>query len=403
MAVKRRRRVLFVAEAVTTAQIARLATLARGLDPSEFHVRFASARFPEMIFRGTAFERASIESISPEAAERASNLGQRLYTKRALQKYVQDDLRAIDDFKPDCIVGDLRWSLAVSGPARGVPVASLINSYWSPWSPRADDPPLPDHPLVTMLSAELCLKHYRRAMPAAFQRFADPVNELRVERGFAPIGSLRETLCWGDLVLHPDASELSPAPGAPSSHVFLGPVIWSAPASDERWREAMPNDSTPLVYVTLGSSGDPSKLAVVLEGLAGLPVRALAATAGRAKLKRLPANARVFDFVPGDEAARRAALVISNGGSTTGYQALAAGAPVLGIPRNLDQYLASQAICAFGAGLELRSGGLRAGQVEASARLALATPALRERAAAVAETFRHYDALRAFRDAIASF
>ena len=62
------------------------------------------------------------------------------------------------------------------------------------------------------------------------------------------------------------------------------------------------------------------------------------------------------DYLPGHLAARRADVVISNGGSTTGYQALAEGRPVLGIPFNLDQYLASQAIVRSGAGLIVRAG-----------------------------------------------
>src|SRR5690606_39669699 len=53
--------------------------------------------------------------------------------------------------------------------------------------------------------------------------------------------------------------------------------------------------------------------------------------------------------------AQRAALVISNGGSTTGYQALNEGTPVLGIASNLDQYLAMQAIERAGAGLLVKA------------------------------------------------
>ena len=50
-----RPRILFVAEAVTLAQVVRLATLARGLDPARYEVHFASARFDELVFAGTAF------------------------------------------------------------------------------------------------------------------------------------------------------------------------------------------------------------------------------------------------------------------------------------------------------------------------------------------------------------
>jgi UDP:flavonoid glycosyltransferase YjiC (YdhE family) len=46
--------------------------------------------------------------------------------------------------------------------------------------------------------------------------------------------------------------------------------------------------------------------------------------------------------LPGHLLARRAAVVISNGGSTTGYQVLSEGKPVLGMASNPEQYLAMQ-------------------------------------------------------------
>ena len=73
---------------------------------------------------------------------------------------------------------------------------------------------------------------------------------------------------------------------------------------------------------------------------------------------RVPANFQVADYVPGELLAGQALFVVTNGGSSTGYQALAAGVPVLGIPSNLDQYLAMQAIERAEAGYTLRSGGL---------------------------------------------
>ena len=42
-----------------------------------------------------------------------------------------------------------------------------------------------------------------------------------------------------------------------------------------------------------------------------------------AALGRLPGNVHATDFVPGHVVARRADVVVCNGGSTTGYQALA--------------------------------------------------------------------------------
>jgi hypothetical protein len=44
-------------------------------------------------------------------------------------------------------------------------------------------------------------------------------------------------------------------------------------------------------------------------------------------------------YLPGNQAAARADLVVCNGGSPTTFQALSEGVPVLGIPGNLDQFL----------------------------------------------------------------
>ncbi|MDP3493635.1 MAG: glycosyltransferase, partial [Hyphomonadaceae bacterium] len=52
----------------------------------------------------------------------------------------------------------------------------------------------------------------------------------------------------------------------------------------------------------------------------------------------------VKDFVDGDQACRSADLVVCNGGSPGVFQALAHGVPVLGIPRNMDQFLNMRAI-----------------------------------------------------------
>jgi UDP:flavonoid glycosyltransferase YjiC (YdhE family) len=154
----------------------------------------------------------------------------------------------------------------------------------------------------------------------------------------------------------------------------------------------------PLVYVTLGSSGDVDALPAVLAGLEGLPLRGVLSTAGRRPPGEVPANFRVAEYVPGDVLARQAAFVVTNGGSATGYQALAAGAPVLGIPSNLDQYLTMQAIARAGAGVLLRSGGLTAAQVRAAAIRLLDAPGVKARAEELARSFATHDCHQHFQD-----
>ena len=112
----------------------------------------------------------------------------------------------------------------------------------------------------------------------------------------------------------------------------------------------------------------------------------------------LPANVQAMAFVDGHAACARARVVIHNGGSSTGYQALAAGTPVLGIPSNLDQYLASERIDRQGAGLSLRAGTLTAARVRASLQRILSEPSFSAAAASLASVFRKSDASSRFHD-----
>jgi UDP:flavonoid glycosyltransferase YjiC (YdhE family) len=150
------------------------------------------------------------------------------------------------------------------------------------------------------------------------------------------------------------------------------------------------------VYVTLGSSGRLDVLPLVLEALAELPVRAVVATAGRLELTGLPDNLRAYGFVPGSLLSGQASVVVSNGGSTTGYQALAAGTPVVGLPANLDQYLAMQAIERAGAGVTVQARRATASVLRAAIARALSDAEMKASAERVAERFRSHDSGAAF-------
>src|SRR5207247_2269556 len=137
----------------------------------------------------------------------------------------------------------------------------------------------------------------------------------------------------GDYTLLADLPSLVPGAALPANHRYLGPILWSPPVALPPWWHTV-DDHKPVIYVTLGSSGQVELLPIVVETLGELPVTALVATAGRMELTAVPDNVRVASYLPGSAAAERSALVLCNGGSPTSYQALAAGVPVLGIASN---------------------------------------------------------------------
>jgi UDP:flavonoid glycosyltransferase YjiC (YdhE family) len=195
---------------------------------------------------------------------------------------------------------------------------------------------------------------FQAVAPIAFRFHAHPMERLRRRHGLPSLGhDLRHCYTDADLRLFANFPALFPEVQRTATADFIGPISWSPAARSDL---EFPSGDGPLVYVTMGSSGDPRILATVIPVLEAAGARVMVATAGK-KLQPGSASARtrIYDFLPGDQMCRLAQLVVCNGGSPTTNQALARGVPVLGIARNMDQFLNMRAIEQFGAGLTLRS------------------------------------------------
>jgi UDP:flavonoid glycosyltransferase YjiC (YdhE family) len=397
---ERRKRVLFVAENATMAQVVRLVVLACALDPVRYEVHFACSGFDPLLFAGTSFAQHDIFSLPRAVVEQASAKGKPIYSAAVLERYVAQELALFARVKPDAVVGDFRLSLSTSTALARIPFAMLINAYWSPHAVR-DVFPVPDHPMVRLVGEKMAAKFFPRVMPKVFAAFAKPINTVRKRHGLAPIGSLLEVLTHGDRTLFPDTPSLVPTTGGPPTHVYLGPVLWSPEVPLPQWWNAVP-DAKPIVYVTLGSSGKHDRLPIVLKALAKLDVSVLLSTAGRDPPADMPPGVFAAPYLPGDRAVARSALVISNGGSTTGYQALAGGVPVLGIASNLDQFLAMTAIATAGAGLLCRAGSLAEASVRDAVGRMLREPSFGQAAMAIANDFSHLNSAKIFESEISN-
>ena len=179
------RRLLFVCEAVTLAQVVRLVTLAKALDPARVEIHFASSRFDEMIFAGTTFVRHLIYSLPARTVDARVASGRRLYGRRTLERYVGEERALFAEVRPHLVIGDLRLSLGVSTAVDKVPYANLINAYWSPFVVRSGYP-LPDHPIVRLLGVKLAERYFPKALPRVFEHFARPEMRSATNSGCRP-------------------------------------------------------------------------------------------------------------------------------------------------------------------------------------------------------------------------
>lgn len=383
-----RKKLLFIAEAVTLAHVARPLALALALDRQRYDIRLACADGYDFCFKNSGLTRVPIASIPGPQFLRALAAGRPLYSAATLAAYVEDDLRLLAEIRPDLVLGDFRLSLSVSARVAGVPYVGLTNAYWSAHAHQSYT--VPRLPLTRLLPIPLANALFGLVRPLAFAAHTVPLNRVRRQYGLAPLGfDLRRIYTDADLSAYADIPELFPTDDLPANHAYLGPVIWSPPLAPPDWWDTLPTD-LPLVYVTLGSSGQGQLLPLVLRALAPLPLTLMVATADKVTLDALAPNVHVAPYLPGEEAARRASLVVCNGGSPTSQQALAAGVPVLGIAGNLDQFLNMHGIVAAGAGALLRADRLQVPQLQRAAAALLGDERAARAARRIAGLFLQY-------------
>lgn len=362
----RNRRILFFAEAVTLAHVARPIVLANSLQGLGHDIFFAcSDRYSRFIVN-QPWHTLPLHSISSQRFLQSLARGKPVYDLPTLRCYLAEDIELIERVKPDMIVGDFRLSLSVSARLAGIPYATITNAYWSPYI--RDMPfPLPVLPLSRLLPLAIAQPIFDAVKPWAFGLHCRPLNQLRKEHGFSPFGSdLRMAYTDADYTLYADASAMFPVNDLPTHHRFLGPILWSPPDPAPSWWHDLPTEK-PIVYVTLGSSGSPTLTQMVIEALADEPVTVIASTAGAPIPQTQARNLYVADFLPGTGAAARATLVICNGGSPTSQQALTYGVPVLGIASNMDQFMNMSAVVRSGAGEVLRADRVNVRQIREAA------------------------------------
>jgi UDP:flavonoid glycosyltransferase YjiC (YdhE family) len=376
-----RRRILFVAEAVTLAHVGRPIFLAGTLPGDD--VDIACPDDHANLVRRAGLRARPLRSLSPATFAARLARGRPLYTENELADCIRDDLRLLAEVRPDAVVGDFRLSLSVSARLAKIPYVNVTNAYWSPCA--RPDFRMPGLRAARWIPAAIGDRVFRMLRPLAFAAHARPMNRVRSAHGLKPLRSdVREVYCDGDATLYADLPQMIPTPGAPATHSHIGPVAWS-PAVDlpAWWAEA--TAGSPPIYVSLGSSGAADALPMIVEGLRPLGRPIIVATAARVPQLRSTAGVFVADFVPGGRVAGQCCAVVCNGGSPATLQALANGVPVVGIASNLDQFLNMGYVERVGAGTLLRADRAGPRGVRATVAQAIEDPRFRTQARVVAE------------------
>ncbi len=342
-----KKRVLFFAEGVTLAHVVRPYTLAQSLDKSKYEVAFATSDDYKFVQVDSEITHYSIMSIGSQAFIDRVDMCQSLYSKDEIISYVNDDLKVIDDFSPDIIVGDFRLSLCISTRLRDVFYTGLINAYWSPFA-KNQPLPIPEHRHINMSGLPFFKALMKFITPIVFHVQGKAINGARQHFGLSKFEHCLDGWTFADHLLFYDTPDLVPLndDSRAQKYDFIGPVHWN-PQIDHSEILATIDQDKQLVYVAMGSSGNTKVIKRIIQHVLSLSYVVIVGTSNQSLgFEKDFAGQEVYfePLVDGNDIAKRASLVICNGGSPTAYQALAQGTPVIGIPSNMDQLLAMRFI-----------------------------------------------------------
>jgi MGT family glycosyltransferase len=298
--------------------------------------------------------------------------------------------RTVRECAPDVVVHDiLTLAPAMAAELEGVPVATLIPHVYPAGAPGA--PPY-------AFGARLPRTAVGRAgwrlldhpVQAGLRRGRAELNDCRRQLGLAPIerlhGGLSTQLCLVGTLPALEYPRTWPA----GTHV-VGPLMWEPPYHEVE----PPSGKGPVVLVAPSTAQDPDHdlLRAALLGLAGEPVRVLAAT----NRKPLPApvpvapNTLLVDWVSYSRSMPRADLVITHAGHGTVMRALSSGTPVLAVPHSGDMGENAARVDWAGVGLRLPWRLLSPITLRLAVRRALSQARLGVRAREIADWCAHND------------
>ena len=257
------------------------------------------------------------------------------YTPSLIEQCVKDELKVIEAFKPDAIIGDLRLTAAISSKVAKIPYISVVNGYMTDYFDPVDvmiskDTRPFDHKVASIASKAI-QRTQKRTLATHFRAVAQ-------KYGLKKLVSLYDFLT-GDLTLIADLPEYCPLE-IPQNFRYIGPLIWSG--LNDTVPDYLKNlgISKQLIYATTGNTGKEKFIQLVIDAFKNDTSYEVVLTTGAfIHPDAVPniSNIHVASFIPGSEILKQSQAVIHCGGNGTTYQAMSQGVPAVVIPFNNDQ------------------------------------------------------------------
>jgi len=338
----RNKRILVMGEGISLAHVTRALIAARALRERGHEVHLAtSQRFHAWVAAQGWQARVVATADGDQVYDRLRHLLP-MYTADEIVAATRDDLKLIDELAPDAVLADCRCSARLASAISSTPFVGMFNANCCRHYAGVQNTPLafPPNRLLGKSNVDRFINPWLGPLvrPAVCRKLARPYDDAATQLGLASSGTdFRDVFTSDRLNLLTDLPELGPLSGAPDTYKHVGPMYWDEPADADDPTHALvaalPTDQ-PIIYITLGSSGNASMLPAIATALEHC--RATFVVSGSTAAD-LPANFVTATFVNARLLLPRCAAVICHGGNGSIYQALAYDLPTISVPSFFDQ------------------------------------------------------------------
>lgn len=347
------KRVFIPIESVTVAHVARPLQIAKVLRDRGVEVIFGMGERYRWLIEEAGFETRPLYCADSEVllgAVRSLNFSEQT---AHLPYYFKSDLitmRALGDV--DLVLADFRFTVRLSAECLGIPHVAITNGYYTPYYSVL--PELPEAIAGAWPAAFRRFRPLRSLIRAVVPKFhALPYQKLsRKYHLKTEIRSGFDIAVSNALTLICDVPEFTPQKNLPKHYQFIGPILWEPENHFQPLPEEFDGKRRPLVYITLGTSGEHGILQDMIKAFEKSEYDAVISTGAKDQVY-LSENIFAVPFVQASQVLKKANLMICHGGNGSIYQALSFGIPVLCVTTFYDQEWNGQRVRELGLGESL--------------------------------------------------
>lgn len=312
------------------AHICRSLAVAEELKLRGHTILFAIPDNLHKVFRNSTIQFIHIDTyMSPNVTLDSINFKNKKY----IQKFIDQEISLIRQFKPDCVITDFRFTAYASATICKTKLVALFVGNALPYGAI----------LPVMGKPKILFKAIRNFLPTFYslsvKKYMHTILEI-IHDNKIPISysSLIENVTY----IVPEPAKYTPSSSKRIQPYYVGPLQW------HEFNQVLPSwfDSIcpdgKTIYLTFGGTGlNKSLLINIAKQLVNEGYRVVVTTSSIANIKDFPKlhNLFVTDYLPGDKISRKVDLTVCHGGYGTLIDSINAGVPVVSVPYNPDQAL----------------------------------------------------------------